>query len=45
MTLNLSYLGNSTDLTELRLKGLSGIKLTALPSFEKLINLKILVSF
>ncbi|CAI6373546.1 unnamed protein product [Macrosiphum euphorbiae] len=39
MYLNLSHLGQMTKLTELRLKGLAGIKLTALPSFENLINL------
>ncbi|CAI6372647.1 unnamed protein product [Macrosiphum euphorbiae] len=39
MYLNLSHLGQMTKLTELRLKGLTGIKLTALPSFENLINL------
>lgn len=32
-------------LTELRIKGLSGIKLTSLPSFKKLVNLNKLVSF
>lgn len=32
-------------LTELRLKGLTGIKLISLPSFEKLVNLNKLVSF
>lgn len=44
MTLNLSYLGQMNNLTELRLKGLSGIKLTMLPSFKNLVNLKTLVS-
>ncbi|CAH1720874.1 unnamed protein product [Aphis gossypii] len=39
MVLNLNYLGQMTMLTELRLKGLSGIKLTALPSFGNLVNL------
>ncbi|XP_060857659.1 uncharacterized protein LOC132935201 [Metopolophium dirhodum] len=39
MYLNLNYLGQMRNLTELRLKGLTGIKLTALPSFENLINL------
>ncbi|CAI6373170.1 unnamed protein product [Macrosiphum euphorbiae] len=39
MYLNLNYLGQMTNLTELRLKGLTGIKLTALPSFKKLRNL------
>ncbi|XP_026806541.1 uncharacterized protein LOC113549442 [Rhopalosiphum maidis] len=39
MALNLNYLGQMTNLTELRLKGLTGIKLTSLPSFENLINL------
>ncbi|XP_026816770.1 uncharacterized protein LOC113556173 [Rhopalosiphum maidis] len=39
MALNLNYLGQMTKLTELRLKGLNGIKLTSLPSFENLINL------
>jgi len=33
-----------TKLTELRLKGLTGIKLTALPSFENLVNLNKFVS-
>ncbi|XP_060843940.1 uncharacterized protein LOC132923945 [Rhopalosiphum padi] len=40
MALNLNYLDQMTNLTELRLKGLTGIKLTSLPSFENLINLK-----
>ena len=44
MYLNLSHLGQMTKLTELRLKGLTGIKLTALPSFENLINLNRFVS-
>jgi len=44
MYLNLNYLGQMTKLTELRLKGLTGIKLTALPSFEKLIHLNRFVS-
>lgn len=44
MTLNLHYLGQMTNLTEVRLKGLTGIKLTTLPSFESLVNLKSLVS-
>jgi len=44
MYLNLNYLGQMTKLTELRLKGLTGIKLTTLPSFENLINLNIFVS-
>lgn len=44
MLLNLSYLGQMTKLTELRLKGLTGIKLTSLPSFENLINLNKFVS-
>jgi len=44
MYLNLNYLGQMTKLTELRLKGLTGIKLTALPSFENLIHLNIFVS-
>lgn len=44
MNLNLSYLGQMSNLTEIRLKGLTGMKLAALPSFEKLVNLKILVS-
>lgn len=44
MILDLTYLGQMTNLTELRLKGLSGIKLSTLPSFENLINLKTLVS-
>jgi len=44
MFLNLNYLGQMTNLTELRLKGLSGIKLTALPSFENLVNLNRFVS-
>ncbi|KAL4122588.1 hypothetical protein QTP88_014889 [Uroleucon formosanum] len=39
MFLNLSYLGQMTKLTELRLKGLTGIKLTSIPSFENLVNL------
>lgn len=39
MVLNLHYLGQMTMLTELRLKGLSGIKLTSLPSFKNLVNL------
>ncbi|XP_026805542.1 uncharacterized protein LOC113548713 isoform X3 [Rhopalosiphum maidis] len=39
MALSLNYLGQMTKLTELRLKGLTGIKLTSLPSFENLINL------
>ncbi|CAI6347037.1 unnamed protein product [Macrosiphum euphorbiae] len=39
MYLNLNYLGQMTKLTELRLKGLTGIKLTAVPSFENLIHL------
>ncbi|XP_060847694.1 uncharacterized protein LOC132927220 isoform X2 [Rhopalosiphum padi] len=39
MVLNLNDLGQMTNLTELRLKGLTGIKLTSLPSFENLINL------
>ncbi|CAI6373174.1 unnamed protein product [Macrosiphum euphorbiae] len=39
MYLNLNHLGQMTKLTELRLKGLTGIKLTALPSFENLIHL------
>ncbi|XP_016658914.1 uncharacterized protein LOC107883427 [Acyrthosiphon pisum] len=39
MYLNLNYLGQMTKLTELSLKGLTGIKLTALPSFENLIHL------
>ncbi|XP_026818447.1 uncharacterized protein LOC113557236 isoform X2 [Rhopalosiphum maidis] len=39
MVLNLNDLGQMTKLTELRLKGLTGIKLTSLPSFENLINL------
>jgi len=45
MYLNLNYLGQMTKLTELRLKGLTGIKLTALPSFENLIHLNRFVSF
>lgn len=44
MFLDLSYLGQMTKLTELRLKGLSGIKLTSIPSFEKLVNLNKFVS-
>lgn len=45
MPLNLGYLGQMTQLTEIRLKGLSnGIKLLPMPSFEKLTNLKSLVS-
>ncbi|XP_022168188.1 uncharacterized protein LOC111032231 isoform X2 [Myzus persicae] len=40
MVLDLNYLGQMTKLTELRLKGLTGMKLTSLPSFEKLVNLK-----
>jgi hypothetical protein len=44
MALNLNYLGQMTKLTELRLKGLTGIKLTSLPSFENLINLNKFVS-
>jgi len=44
MTLNLVCLGQMTKLTELRLKGLSGIKLTMMTSFEYLVNLKTLVS-
>jgi len=44
MLLNLNYLGQMTKLTELRLKGLTGIKLTSLPSFENLINLNKFVS-
>ncbi|XP_025203764.1 uncharacterized protein LOC112600685 isoform X1 [Melanaphis sacchari] len=39
MVLNLNYLGQMTKLTELRLKGLTGIKLTSLPSFGNLVNL------
>jgi len=39
MALSLNYLGQMTKLTELRLKGLTGIKLTSLPSFENLVNL------
>jgi len=45
MYLNLNYLGQMEKLTELRLKGLTGIKLTALPSFENLINLNRFVSY
>lgn len=44
MTLDLKYLGQMTNLTEIRLKGLSGMKLTSLPTFENLVNLKTLVS-
>lgn len=44
MVLSLTYLGQMNNLTEIRLKGLSGIKLTSLPSFENLVNLKTLVS-
>jgi len=44
MPLNLGYLGQMTKLTELRIKGLSGIKLAPMPSFENLVNLKILVN-
>lgn len=43
MTLDLKYLGQMTNLTEIRLKGLSGMKLTSLPTFENLVNLKTLV--
>ncbi|XP_025418801.1 uncharacterized protein LOC112689348 isoform X3 [Sipha flava] len=42
MTLNLGYLGQLTNLTELRLKSPCGLKLSVLPSFDKLINLKTL---
>jgi hypothetical protein len=45
MTLNLGYLGQLTNLTELRLKSPCGLKLSVLPSFDKLINLKTLVSY
>jgi len=44
MYLNLNHLGQMTKLTELRLKGLTGIKLTALPSFKNLVNLNRFVS-
>lgn len=45
MVLNLNFLGQMSNLTELRIKSLSGIKIITLPSFENLINLKYLVSF
>lgn len=45
MTLNLKYLSSAQHLTELKLKGLSGIKLTELPSFKNLTNLRTLVIF
>lgn len=45
MALNLKYLGQMKNLTELHLKGLSGIKLTKLTSFKNLKNLNMLVSF
>lgn len=45
MTLNLGYLGQMTNLTELRLKTPFGLKLSVLPSFEKLSNLKTLVRY
>lgn len=44
MTLNLGYLGSLSNLTEVRIKGITGIRLSSLPSFEKILNLKILVS-
>jgi len=44
MILNLGYLGQMTKLTELRVKGLTGIKLLPMPSFENLINLTFLVN-
>lgn len=45
MPLNLGYLGQMAQLTEIRLKGLNnGIKLLPMPSFENLTNLKSLVS-
>ncbi|XP_008179815.2 uncharacterized protein LOC100571833 [Acyrthosiphon pisum] len=40
MYINLNYLGQMTMLTDLRLKGLTGMKLTGLSSFENLIHLK-----
>ncbi|XP_050538349.1 uncharacterized protein LOC126903861 isoform X4 [Daktulosphaira vitifoliae] len=42
MALSLKYLGQMTNLTEIRLKGLSGIKLTTISSMENLVNLKTL---
>lgn len=44
MPLNLKYLGQMKNLTELHLKGLTGIKLIKLTSFKNLKNLNILVS-
>lgn len=45
MALNLKYLGQMKNLTEIHLKGLSGIKLIKLSSFKNLKNLNTLVSF
>ncbi|XP_022172124.1 uncharacterized protein LOC111034968 isoform X2 [Myzus persicae] len=39
MLLNLINLGQMTNLTELRLKGLTGIKITSMPSFQNLTQL------
>lgn len=44
MPLNLKYLGQMENLTELHLKGLTGIKLIKLTLFKNLKNLNILVS-
>lgn len=44
MILNMSYLGQMTNLTEIKLKGVSGIKIVSMPSLENLINLKTFVS-
>lgn len=46
MSINLSSLGEMNNLTQLRLKGLTGMKLESSPTltFEKLTNLRTLVS-
>lgn len=44
MLLNLINLGQMTNLTELRLKGLTGIKITSMPSFQNLTQLNKFVS-
>lgn len=45
MTLSLGYLSSVPNLTEIRLKGLSGIKLTEFSTLKSLTNLRTLVSF
>ncbi|XP_050422120.1 uncharacterized protein LOC126834328 isoform X3 [Adelges cooleyi] len=42
MPLNLKYLGQMTNLTEIRIKSFNGIKLTSLASLDKLVHLKTL---